>query len=128
MSFVVNLNILLLCTGNQHDQRKHDGKGRKAMHAMSSISDCNAEKQGGAITEMALQKWRACQMSREGVVQRIRRPRSDFELSTSLSALYSLQALESRVGDQKLQCHLGQWLIDGGTGVLGLVARVDALK
>ena len=26
--------------------------------------------------------------------------------------------VESRIGNSKLQCHLDQWLIDGGMGVL----------
>ena len=43
------------------------------------------------------------------------------------SAVYSLQALESGVGDSNLQFHLDQWLIDGGIGVLGPVACVHSV-
>ena len=60
-------------------------------------------------------------------MRRIRRPKLDFGQSILFSALYSLEALESRVGDQKLQCHLDQWLIDGGMGVLEPVACVHCL-
>ena len=35
-------------------------------------------------------------------------------LDSPFCSLPSLQALESKVGDSKLQCHLDQWLIDGG--------------
>ena len=50
-------------------------------------------------------------------MQRICRPNVDFGQSIWFSALYSLQALEQKVGDSKLQCRLDQWLIDGGMGV-----------
>ena len=60
-------------------------------------------------------------------MRRIRRPKLDFGQSILISGLYSLEALESRVGDSKLQCHLHQWLIDGGMGVLGPVACVHRL-
>ena len=60
-------------------------------------------------------------------MRRIRRPNVDLGQSILFSALYSLQALEPKVGDSKLQCHLDQWLIDGGMGVLGPVACVHCL-
>ena len=47
--------------------------------------------------------------------------------SPLFSALYSLQALESGVGDIKLQLHLDHWLLDGGMGVLGPVACVHCV-
>ena len=60
-------------------------------------------------------------------MRRIRLPKLDFGQSILFSGLYSLEALESRVGDENLQCHLHQWLIDGGMGVLAPVACVHCL-
>ena len=57
-------------------------------------------------------------------MRKIRRPNVVFGLSVLFSALHPLQALASRVGDLKLQCHLDQCLIDGGMGVLGPVSSV----
>ena len=51
---------------------------------------------------LKIPRFRACQRSREGVVQRIRRPKVDCGLSILFSAL------ESKVGDSKVKCHLDQ--------------------
>ena len=57
----------------------------------------------------------------------IRRPKVDYGLSILLSDLYSLHALESRVGGENGQCVFDQCLIDGGMAVLGPVACVHCL-
>ena len=55
---------------------------------------------------------RARQRSREGVVRRIRRPKFDFGQSILFSVLYSLEALESRVGDDNYSVILiSGWLM-----------------
>ena len=82
---------------------------------------------GPRYSPIAWTFFRSRQRSREGVVRRIRSTKPDFGQSIFFSALYSLQTLESGVGDQNLQFHLDRWLIDSGMGVLGPFACVHCV-
>ena len=80
----------------------------------------------GGLSRIGPPSFRARQRSREGALRRIRRPKSDFGQSVFFfSAIYSLQAVESGVGNSKLQFHCDQCLIEGGMGGLGPVACVQ---